>query len=136
MPRGTERVLFVDDEPDIITMVNQMLTQLGYQPTLCDGPAEALDIFREDPEQFDVLITDQIMPGLTGLELTRELHRIRPKLPVILCTGYSKTVSEADIADAGVSEMLMKPIVLRQLAEAIRRSIDRRGRSTITTSKA
>ncbi len=124
LPRGTENVLVVDDEPDIITMVNQMLTQLGYQPTLCDRASDALEVFREDPEHFQLLLTDQIMPGLTGLELTRELRRIRPDLPVILCTGYSKTVSEEDIADAGVREMLMKPIVLRQLAEAIRKSID------------
>ena len=124
LPHGTEDILVVDDEPDIITMVNQMLTQLGYQPTLCDRASTALELFREDPERFRLLLTDQIMPGLTGLELTRELRRIRPDLPVILCTGYSKTVSEEDIADAGVREMLMKPIVLRQLAEAIRNAID------------
>ena len=124
LPRGTECVLVVDDEPNIITMVNQMLTQLGYQPTLCDRASAAIELFREDPERFRLLLTDQIMPGLTGLELTRELRRIRPDLPVILCTGFSKTVSEEDIADAGVREMLMKPIVLRQLAEAMRKALD------------
>ena len=105
-------------------MVNQMLIQLGYQPTLCSRASDALEVFREDPARFRLLLTDQIMPGLTGLELTRELRRIRPDLPVILCTGYSKTVSEEDSADAGVREMLMKPIVLRQLAETIRRALD------------
>ncbi len=125
IPRGTERVLFVDDEPDIITMVNQMLSQLGYQPTLCERASAALEIFCEDPGRFDVLITDQIMPGMTGLELTREIRRVRPDLPVILCTGFSKTVSESDIAEAGVDVMLMKPIIVRQLAETIRLTLDR-----------
>ncbi len=129
LPRGSERILFVDDEPDIITMVNQMLSQLGYQITLCDRGSDALEMFREDPGRFDILITDQIMPGMTGLELTREARRIRPDLPVIMCTGYSKTVSEDDIANAGVGEILMKPIALRQLAESIRRALDRRAQA-------
>jgi PAS domain S-box-containing protein len=128
LPRGSERILFVDDEPDIITMINQMLSQLGYQTTLCDRSSDALEMFREDPGRFDMLITDQIMPGMTGLELTRELRRIRPDLPVILCTGYSKTVSEEDVADAGVRDMLMKPIALRHLAESIRRALDHQAR--------
>jgi DNA-binding NtrC family response regulator len=110
-------------------MINQMLSQLGYQTTLCDRSSGALDVFREDPGRFDMLITDQIMPGMTGLELTREVRRIRPDLPVIMCTGYSKTVSEEDIADAGVREMLMKPVALRQLAESIRRALDHKIRT-------
>jgi PAS domain S-box-containing protein len=129
LPRGSESILFVDDELDIITMINQMLSQLGYQTTLCDRSSGALDVFREDPGRFDMLITDQIMPGMTGLELTREVRRIRPDLPVIMCTGYSKTVSEEDIADAGVREMLMKPVALRQLAESIRRALDHKIRT-------
>ena len=124
LPTGTERILFVDDEPGITSMVGQMLTGLGYSPATCLRTQEALAMFRDAPDQFDLLVTDQIMPVMTGLELIREVRKIRPRMPVIMCTGFSKTVSEAELSEAGVRELVMKPIVLRQLAETIRKVLD------------
>ncbi len=121
LPRGTETILFVDDEVDIVTMVDQMLSGLGYRPVLCRGSHEALSLFQNNPDAYDLVITDQMMPGMTGSEMVREMHKVRKDLPVIICTGFSKTVPEHELVESGVGEMLMKPIVLRQMAEAIRR---------------
>jgi signal transduction histidine kinase/CheY-like chemotaxis protein/ABC-type amino acid transport substrate-binding protein len=121
VPRGTERVLFVDDEKDIVNMVAQMLKTLGYTPVACLRSQDAIALLREAPDRFDILITDQVMPGMTGMELVREAHQLRPNLPVLLCTGFSKSLSDEELLEGGVKEILMKPIVLRQLAEAIRR---------------
>jgi len=124
LPRGTERILFVDDEPGIVGMVGQLLADLGYTPTTCLRSQEALALFCAAPDRFDLLITDQVMPVMTGLELVREARKTRPDVPVIMCTGFGKTVSESELADAGIREVLMKPIILRQLADAIRRALD------------
>lgn len=123
MPQGTERILFVDDEVGIITMVNQMLTSLGYKVTTSMRGFDALSLLREDPSRFDLVITDQIMPGMTGIEMVREMHAVRSDIPVLLCTGFSKTISDQDLRAEGVRQVLMKPIVLRQLADAIRSAV-------------
>ena len=123
LPKGRERILFVDDEVGIVTMMNQMLTSLGYRVTTTQRPQDALTMIKEDPWRFDLIISDQIMPGMTGMEMVKEMHRLRRNLPVILCTGFSKTISDQDLQDGGVREVLMKPIVLRQMAEAIRRAV-------------
>jgi PAS domain S-box-containing protein len=128
VPRGTEQVLCVDDEPEIVNMIAKMLKNLGYIPVTCIQGHEALALIREAPNRFALLITDQVMPGMTGLELVHEAHHIRPDLPVLLCTGFSKKVSEQDLLDGGVSEIILKPILLRQIAEAMRRTIDRKPR--------
>lgn len=125
LPHGTETILFVDDEVDIVNMVEQMLTGLGYKPALCRGSQEALALFNENPGAYDLVITDQMMPGMTGSEMVREMHKRRKDLPVIICTGFSRTLPENELVESGVGEMLMKPIVLRQMAEAIRRVLKR-----------
>jgi len=124
LPRGTETIMFVDDEPGIVAMANQMLTSLGYQVTTASRAKDALAIFKQEPKRFDLIITDQIMPGITGMEMIREMHAIRRDLPALLCTGFSKTVSDQDLLAEGIHEILMKPIVLRQTAEAIRNALD------------
>ena len=124
LPQGSERILFVDDELGIITMVKQMLSSLGYQVTTATRAFDALTILRQDPSSVDLVITDQIMPGMTGLDMVREMHSIRTDLPVILCTGFSKTISEQDLRTGNIRQVLMKPIVLRQMAEAIRTILD------------
>jgi len=124
IPRGTERILFVDDEMGINTMASQMLTSLGYRVVTCMRPFDAITIFREDPSRFDLIISDLIMPGLTGMDLIHEIHTLRPEIPSLICTGFSKNVDEKDLLQAGVQEVLMKPLVLRQLAESIRRALD------------
>jgi PAS domain S-box-containing protein len=124
IPGGTERILFVDDELGITTMASQMLTSLGYKVVTCMGSADALTIFRGDPSQFDLVITDQIMPGMTGMDLIHEIHMIRSNIPSLICTGFSRNVDDQELLQAGVQEVLMKPLILRQLAEAIRRALD------------
>lgn len=124
IPHGTERILFVDDEIGITTMASQMLTSLGYKVVTCMRPSDAITIFREDPSQFDLIITDQIMPGMTGMDLIQEIHALCPGIPSLICTGFSRNVDDQDLLQAGVKEVLMKPLILRQLAEAIRRALD------------
>ncbi|MEI7880030.1 MAG: ATP-binding protein [bacterium] len=124
IPRGSERILFVDDELGITTMASQMLTSLGYKVVTSMRPYDALTLFREDPSRFDLIITDQIMPGLNGMDLIHEIHAIRPNIPSLICTGFSRNVDDRDLLQAGVQEVLMKPLVLRQLAQAIRRALE------------
>jgi PAS domain S-box-containing protein len=126
LPSGTECVLFVDDENDIVQMASHMLISLGYTPVLCTQSLEALQTFRENPGRFDIVITDQIMPAMVGTDMAREMIRLRPDIPIILCTGFSKTVTPQEAQEAGIREFLMKPIILRQLADAIRRVLDQK----------
>jgi two-component system, cell cycle sensor histidine kinase and response regulator CckA len=122
-PRGAERILLVDDERTIVEMIRQMLTRLGYAVVPTTDPREALAAFRNDPDAFDLLITDMTMPGRTGAELAREVRAIRPGFPVILCTGYSEAISETSAQAAGIAEFLLKPVGKDDLAVAVRRAL-------------
>ena len=101
--------------------MNKLLEHLGYRVVGLSDPLAALDLFRRQPRSFDLLITDQTMPHLAGIELAREVLRIRPGLPVILCTGYSETLNEEDALAAGVGAFMLKPFSVKEIAEAIRR---------------
>jgi PAS domain S-box-containing protein len=121
LPSGHEHVLFVDDEDLLVRMGQAMLERLGYTTTVATSSAEALAMFRQEPERFDLVITDQTMPDMTGEELALELRRLRPTLPLIVCTGFSHTMN-ADKAQAlGINAFLLKPVMLRDLALTIRR---------------
>ncbi|MBU4261782.1 MAG: transporter substrate-binding domain-containing protein [Proteobacteria bacterium] len=122
---GTEEILFVDDEVQIADMAKEILQRLGYAVTLRKSSIEALEAFHNQPEKFDLVITDQTMPGMTGIELSRRMLQIRPDLPIILCTGYSSTVSEAEARFLGIKEFAFKPISIRSLARLIRKVLDR-----------
>ena len=124
LPRGSERVLFVDDEKDIARMAEHMLSSLGYEAVTANSGMDALVQFHSNPDRFDLVITDQVMPEVTGLDLAREVHTLRPKMPILICTGYSEMVAEEDAGDCGVCEVIMKPIVMRHFAESIRRALD------------
>jgi PAS domain S-box-containing protein len=121
---GNEQILFVDDEAPLVEMVTEILTRLGYQATGMSDSAEALRNFTDDPEQFDVVITDQTMPRMTGLELAQALKRIRPGLPVILCSGFSESVTGESIRRARVQAYIMKPLYRLNLGRAIRFVLD------------
>ncbi|NPV04930.1 MAG: PAS domain S-box protein [Syntrophaceae bacterium] len=124
LPRGTERVLLVDDEAPLAEALSRMLTALGYRVTAVqDGPA-ALRLFREDPGGFDLVITDMTMPRMTGAELACEILRCRPGTPVILCTGYSDCIGEAEALAMGIRRFLLKPLFLGQLALEVRAVLD------------
>jgi PAS domain S-box-containing protein len=117
---GTEHILLVDDEVQITEMERQMLERLGYTVTVRTSSVEALEAFRAAPERFDLIITDQTMPNITGAVLTRQCRNIRPDVPVILCTGFSEALSPEEARFLGVNQYLMKPVVKSQLARAIR----------------
>ncbi len=124
LPGGTEHILIVDDETDILETCKMMLQHLGYAVTLCSRPLKAVELVRAQEELYDLVITDQTMPKMTGTELINALLSIRPGLPIILCTGYSDKVNEEVARRAGARRLLMKPVELRKLARAIREVLD------------
>jgi len=125
LPRGNqEGILFVDDEQLIAEIGQQMLEHLGYQVVVRTSSVDALELFRKKADQFDLVITDMTMPNLTGDKLVKELMAIRPDLPIILCTGFSEYVSEEKAKALGVQEFVIKPLVMKDLAKAVRRALD------------
>ncbi|HEY3275912.1 MAG TPA: response regulator [Syntrophorhabdaceae bacterium] len=121
---GKERILFIDDEEVIAELGKSMLEKLGYQVTAMTDSIEALKLFSHDPTQFDVVVTDQTMPRMTGLALARKIRKIRGDMPVILCTGHSDSVSREKAIAAGLREFLMKPLTKREITRAIRQVLD------------
>jgi PAS domain S-box-containing protein len=127
LPRGrSERVLFVDDEEIQVELAKELLEELGYEVTGVRSAAEALAIFHARPDAVDIVVTDTTMPGMTGDVLAAGLLKLRPDLPVLLCTGFSERVSDAQARTIGVRQLLMKPFSLADLASAIRRALDSR----------
>ncbi len=124
LPSGQERILFVDDEAPIAKMGGTLLTRLGYQVTTCTSSPEALALFRNDPHQFDLVITDMTMPKLSGDALAAELMAIRPEIPIILCTGHSTQITEESALQMGIQALLYKPIVRADLVNVVRRVLD------------
>jgi PAS domain S-box-containing protein len=122
--RGTERILFVDDEQMLLEWGQATLERLGYSVVALTDSTEALRIFSSDPSRFDLVITDQTMSGMTGVQLAKELLTIRPDIPIILCTGHSEAVSSETAKDVGIRQFLMKPVAKQELAQAIRRVLD------------
>jgi len=118
---GNERILFVDDEPALVKLAESMLSKLGYTVTTRTQPAEAYDLFRLDPESFDLVITDMTMPGLRGDMLARKLLEVRPDTPIILCTGYNEHISEEKAKDIGIRAYMLKPLEMKELSKTIRK---------------
>jgi PAS domain S-box-containing protein len=124
LPTGTERILFVDDEVLLVEMAGRMLGDLGYHvTTACDG-SEAWSLFLEDSSRFDLVITDQIMPDMTGLTLAQKMLRVRKEIPIILCTGNSEVVSAEKAQEVGIRVFMQKPVTKKDLAETIRQVLD------------
>jgi CheY-like chemotaxis protein len=126
LPSGNARVLFVDDEPTLVHMTTEMLMRLGYEVTVHTSSVEALETFRATPWQFDLVITDQTMPAMTGERLAREIRRIRPDMPIILCTGFSHTMTPSKARALGIDALLTKPLEFRELGLAIQQVIEQR----------
>jgi len=124
LPKGTERVLFIDDEPDLAEISGRLLESLGYKVTSITSSKKALELFRDHPDQFDLVITDMIMSGITGDKLAQSILAIRPDMPVILCTGYNEYTSEEAAKIIGIREVVMKPFVMEELARSIRKALD------------
>jgi CheY-like chemotaxis protein len=126
VPGGTEHILFVDDEKELAKMGKQMLEKMGYTVTVKVRSADVLETFRKNPYKYDLVITDQTMPHMTGAQLTRELIAIRPDIPVILCTGFSEKVNKKNFKARGVRAFVMKPIIKKDIARIIRGVLDNR----------
>jgi PAS domain S-box-containing protein len=123
LPKGMGRILLVDDEDAQVQSIRSMLKRLGYHVVAKTDPEEALKAVLKDPAHFDLVITDQIMPRLTGDQLAERILRARPGLPIILCTGFSEKVDANGAHDMGVCEFLMKPFSIREMAAAINRAL-------------
>jgi PAS domain S-box-containing protein len=121
---GTERILFVDDEVSLSKMGERILEGLGYSVTSRTSSVEALELFRSRPHDFDLVITDMTMPNMTGDRLAQELMAIKQDIPVILCTGYSKKISEAAASEIGIKAFIYKPIVKADLSKTVRKVLD------------
>jgi methyl-accepting chemotaxis protein len=125
LPQGTERLLFVDDEFPITKMAEQLLEKLGYAVTTRTSSVEALELFKAKPNDFDLVVTDMTMPNMTGDKLAVELMKIRRDIPVILCTGYSNKIGYETALDMGIKAFAYKPVVKADLANTIRKVLDR-----------
>jgi len=120
-----KRLLFVDDEKMVLDVHRQMLERLGYHVTAVSDVYEALEVFSHDPEIFDLVITDHAMPGMTGIGLAKKILDIRPDIPIILCTGLTKPTINQEAKDAGITDFIMKPIVMKDLATTIKKVFDK-----------
>lgn len=125
MPRGEGTVLFVDDETTIVAFAKPLLEGLGYHVLAYTDSLEALEVFRGNPNTFDVIITDQTMPDYTGEMLAQEILTIRPDLPIILCTGFSHVMTEEKALSIGIRAFLLKPFSTKDLAQTIQRVLPR-----------
>jgi len=124
LPRGDERILFIDDEEILVELGCEILKKLGYRVESTTSPDRALEMFRRRPNRFDLVITDMTMPRLTGDELAVKLMQIRPDIPIILCTGYNESISKQRAKDLGIRAFEKKPLVIRELAVTIRRVME------------
>jgi DNA-binding NtrC family response regulator len=116
--------MFVDDEPMLTEMGEQMLQTKGYNVSSMNDSREALKLFSANAESIDLLITDQTMPGLSGIELIQKVKKIKPGIPVILCTGYSRKVNEDNASECGIDAYLPKPLEPALLFRTVRRLLD------------
>jgi len=123
-PLGTEHILLVDDEVMLADLGTAMLERLGYTVTMRTSSLEALALFQGEFEQFDAVITDQTMPDMTGIDLARQMLKIRPDIPIILCTGYSNLITEEQARAYGVKGFIMKPMTKRGISTLLRNVLD------------
>jgi CheY-like chemotaxis protein len=124
--KGHERILFIDDEQDIVDVGKRILEQLGYTVITEASSIDALELFQKDPDQFDLVITDMTMPFMTGDELAEELMRIRQDIPIIICTGYSEKLTEEMALSIGIRANLGKPLLKSEITETVRRVLDQK----------
>lgn len=122
--QGNERILVVDDESSIVSVQKITLENFGYQVTVTADSISGLSMLKQDMDRFDLLITDQTMPRLTGVELAREVLKQNPEFPIILCTGYSALISKQEALAIGIRRFLVKPVVGYELARTVREVLD------------
>ena len=124
LPTGLERILFVDDEKALVDLGRQMLQRLGYSVVCRTSSIEALELFKVQSANFDLVITDMTMPNMTGEKLAAELMTVRPDIPVILCSGFSEQITEEKAGQLGIRKYILKPMVMQTLAATVREVLD------------
>jgi CheY-like chemotaxis protein len=122
-----QRILLLDDEPSLTTMLKRLLTRLNYQVICSNSASEAVGWCRENSAQFDLVLTDLTMPEMDGLEVARQIRSVRPDMPVILMSGYSAALNDDVLGEAGINELIEKPISMSALGAAVQRALTPRG---------
>jgi CheY-like chemotaxis protein len=123
IPKGRGQILFVDDEPVLVAIGQDILQNLGYEVVALTSSAAALEKFFQNPRQYDLAILDLTMPQMTGMELARKLLQIRPDLPIILSSGFADKIRPKEVMEMGVREVITKPWSIRSLAETIKKAL-------------
>jgi len=126
IPTGTERVLVVDDEERALSLMKIILERLGYTVTALTGSLAALELFKKDPHQYDLVLTDLIMPSLTGDKLVSEIIAIRPDMPVIITSGFTDTINNANFNQISNKAFISKPYQAKELAKTVRLVLDKK----------
>ena len=121
---GTESILLVDDEVSVAKLEGQMLSRLGYQVTVKTNSGDALNVFRSNPNSFDLVISDMTMPDMTGDQLSKKILSIKPDIPIIICTGFSARINKEQAELIGVKGFLMKPVIKFDMAQMVRNVLD------------
>ncbi len=124
VPRGSERLLFVDDEIALAKLGEKLLERLGYQVTTHTDSVKAWEDIRQDPDKYDLVITDMTMPDMTGLDLAKKIFSLKPDFPIILTTGFSELITEEQVKELGIKEFIMKPIIPKEFGVIIRNILD------------
>ena len=126
LPTGSESILFIDDEKSIVFVGRNRLERLGYKVEARMNPVEAIELFRNNPDQFDLVITDMTMPEMNGEQLSKMILKIRPDMPIILCSGFSDKINEEKAKEIGIRRFVAKPISRNELANLVRQILDER----------
>ncbi|MCI5120968.1 MAG: response regulator [Candidatus Electrothrix sp. AUS4] len=121
--QGTEHILVVDDEKAVVDITRYMLMQFGYKVTTEMDSLAAWELFSQQPDEFDLVMTDMAMPKMTGIELAKKILAQRPGFPIILCTGFSEMMNEEKAKSLGVKEYLMKPVLRNKLSASVRKAL-------------
>ncbi len=130
LPGGEEQILVIDDEASMVMVTKKRLEKLGYNVHGITDSGKALELFKTDPERFDLILTDMAMPGMTGGQLAKEMLAVNPDVRIIICTGYSEMISEKKAAAIGIRRYINKPMEIKHLALSVREVLDETGKQT------
>jgi DNA-binding NtrC family response regulator len=128
IPRGTERIMLIDDEEKVRNVERDILSSLGYKIEAFAGPLEALEHFTAHSDRIDLVITDMTMPKMTGDKLAQKIMALRPDMPVILCTGFSDLINEEAAMALGIKKYITKPVIMHSFGRSVRDVLDGIGR--------
>ena len=121
---GKESILYIDDEEDLVRIAVERFGELGYHITGKTDSVEAMDLFQKKPDDIDLIITDQTMPGITGKELSKRVLEMRPQMPIILCSGYSETITRKEAKEIGIREFVFKPVSIFEMPRLVRKVLE------------